>query len=70
MKKELIKPNPLRDYIDLSMDVAKMQMFILKHIDAPEEDKERFKKDVFVPLLGRNDERIELLKEINKNTTK
>ena len=69
MKKELNKPSLFRDYIDLSIDVAKMQAFMLNNITASSEEKDIFEKEVFNPLLKRIRERLDFVEQIQKRNT-
>lgn len=61
-----INPNPLGDYISLSMDLVKLEGFLIENLTLPKEKKEQFFKEHMEPLIERTENRIDLLKEITK----
>ena len=62
-----VKPknaNPLNDYIALSMDLVKLEVFLLEKLDIDKKDKKKFIKEHLDPLLKRTEDRIALLKDL------
>ena len=64
-----IKPknaNPLSDYISLSMDLVKLEVFLLEKLEIDKKDKQKFVKEHLDPLLKRTKDRIGLLEDLQK----